>query len=130
MIVWVCAAAQALGTMATGRQPTPAPIPAPQQPDQPCVAVLDGVLKRVTFCNSETGYTIARIRDGGTRRRAVRVAGGTRHRHPASQARHIASERMGRTATAKTHHYWRGERQPAWHISNERHSSVTRFPAP
>jgi hypothetical protein len=36
------------------------------------VAVLDGVLDRVTFCNPETGYTIARIApDRGTGRGPV-----------------------------------------------------------
>jgi hypothetical protein len=43
-----------------GMPPTPAPSPALPQPDQPCLAVLDGVLKRV--CNPETGYMIARAR--------------------------------------------------------------------
>jgi exodeoxyribonuclease V alpha subunit len=47
--------------------------PTPQaQPAQPQVAVLDGVLERVTFCNPETGYTIARIApDRGTGRGPV-----------------------------------------------------------
>jgi exodeoxyribonuclease V alpha subunit len=36
------------------------------------VAVLDGVLERVTFCNPETGYTIARVApDRGTGRGPV-----------------------------------------------------------
>src|SRR5579863_8183441 len=44
----------------------------PQQSPQPQVAVLDGVLERVTFCNPETGYTIARIApDRGTGRGPV-----------------------------------------------------------
>ncbi len=30
-------------------------------PDGAILAVLDGVLERVTFANPETGYTIARI---------------------------------------------------------------------
>ena len=39
---------------------------------QPHVAVLDGVLERVTFCNPETGYTIARVApDRGTGRGPV-----------------------------------------------------------
>jgi hypothetical protein len=43
------------------------PTPHAQQPQQPHVAVLDGVLERVTFSNPETGYTIARIApDRGT----------------------------------------------------------------
>ena len=59
--------------------------PAPQAPQQPQgpqpvvpsrppgpVAVLDGVLERVTFSNPETGYTIARIApDRGTGRGPV-----------------------------------------------------------
>ena len=46
-------------------QPTP-------QAQQPNVAVLDGVLERVTFSNPETGYTIARIApDRGTGRGPV-----------------------------------------------------------
>src|SRR6201996_944388 len=50
-------------------QPQPHPQPQPQQRD---VAVLDGVLERVTFCNPETGYTIARIApDRGTGRGPV-----------------------------------------------------------
>src|ERR1700756_5331504 len=49
-----------------------APQPQPQQRD---VAVLDGVLERVTFCNPETGYTIARIApDRGTGRGPVSAA--------------------------------------------------------
>ena len=40
--------------------PSSPPGPVPQSP-QPQVAVLDGVLERVTFCNPETGYTIARV---------------------------------------------------------------------
>src|SRR5512146_1301391 len=45
--------------------------PAPQS-QQPQVAVLDGVLERVTFCNPETGYTIARVApDRGTGRGPV-----------------------------------------------------------
>src|SRR5690348_12982729 len=51
--------------------PSPALQPAPQGP-QPPAAVLDGVLERVTFCNPETGYTIARIApDRGTGRGPV-----------------------------------------------------------
>src|ERR1700742_1330812 len=47
------------------------PQPAPQS-QQPQVAVLDGVLERVTFCNPETGYTIARVApDRGTGRGPV-----------------------------------------------------------
>jgi exodeoxyribonuclease V alpha subunit len=42
------------------------------QGEQPHVAVLDGVLERVTFCNPETGYTIARVApDRGTGRGPV-----------------------------------------------------------
>ena len=52
----------------------PRPVP-PAQPPQPHVAVLDGVLERVTFCNPETGYTIARIApDRGTGRGPVSAA--------------------------------------------------------
>ncbi len=53
--------------------PSSVPQPAPQaQQPQPHVAVLDGVLERVTFCNPETGYTIARIApDRGTGRGPV-----------------------------------------------------------
>src|ERR1700758_5448784 len=44
----------------------------PPQPQQRDVAVLDGVLERVTFSNPETGYTIARIApDRGTGRGPV-----------------------------------------------------------
>ena len=39
----------------------PQPTQQAQQPQQRDVAVLDGVLERVTFSNPETGYTIARI---------------------------------------------------------------------
>src|ERR1700750_2423740 len=47
------------------------PQSAPQS-QQPQVAVLDGVLERVTFCNPETGYTIARVApDRGTGRGPV-----------------------------------------------------------
>ena len=43
-----------------------------QPAQQPQVAVLDGVLERVTFCNPETGYTIARVApDRGTGRGPV-----------------------------------------------------------
>ena len=56
----------------------PAPQPTPQaqqpqtQPQQQHVAILDGVLERVTFSNPETGYTIARIApDRGTGRGPV-----------------------------------------------------------
>ena len=46
------------------QQPTPQ-----QQVPQRDVAILDGVLERVTFSNPETGYTIARIApDRGTGR--------------------------------------------------------------
>jgi exodeoxyribonuclease V alpha subunit len=55
-------------------QPTPQ-APQPQQaprPQQGNVAILDGVLERVTFSNPETGYTIARIApDRGTGRGPV-----------------------------------------------------------
>src|SRR5487761_41229 len=52
-------------------QPSSASQPA-SQAQQPQVAVLDGVLERVTFCNPETGYTIARIApDRGTGRGPV-----------------------------------------------------------
>src|SRR6201997_4824793 len=54
--------------------PSSAPQP-PSQGPQPQVAVLDGVLERVTFCNPETGYTIARIApDRGTGRGPVSAA--------------------------------------------------------
>ncbi len=50
----------------------PEPAPQAQQPQQQYVAVLDGVLERVTFSNPETGYTIARIApDRGTGRGPV-----------------------------------------------------------
>jgi exodeoxyribonuclease V alpha subunit len=50
------------------------PRPAPQS-GQAQVAVLDGVLERVTFCNPETGYTIARLApDRGTGRGPVSAA--------------------------------------------------------
>jgi exodeoxyribonuclease V alpha subunit len=53
---------------------SPVPRPAPQS-GQPQVAVLDGVLERVTFCNPETGYTIARLApDRGTGRGPVSAA--------------------------------------------------------
>ncbi len=43
-----------------------------QQVPQRDVAILDGVLERVTFSNPETGYTIARIApDRGTGRGPV-----------------------------------------------------------
>jgi exodeoxyribonuclease V alpha subunit len=52
--------------------PAPQPTPQAQQPQQQNVAVLDGVLERVTFSNPETGYTIARIApDRGTGRGPV-----------------------------------------------------------
>jgi exodeoxyribonuclease V alpha subunit len=62
-----------------GGMPSPAPPPTPQQPQSQAqsrraaeVAVLDGVLERVTFSNPETGYTIARIApDRGTGRGPV-----------------------------------------------------------
>ncbi len=41
--------------------PPPDPRPGAQGQQAPSVAVLDGVLERVTFCNPETGHTIARI---------------------------------------------------------------------
>src|SRR6185437_13180150 len=51
--------------------PSSVPQSAPQS-RQPQVAVLDGVLERVTFCNPETGYTIARVApDRGTGRGPV-----------------------------------------------------------
>jgi hypothetical protein len=54
-------------------QPSSASQPASQA--QPQVAVLDGVLERVTFCNPETGYTIARVApDRGTGRGPVSAA--------------------------------------------------------
>jgi exodeoxyribonuclease V alpha subunit len=47
-------------------------MPKAQQPQPPPAAVLDGVLERVTFCNPETGYTIARVApDRGTGRGPV-----------------------------------------------------------
>jgi exodeoxyribonuclease V alpha subunit len=50
----------------------PEQAPQAQQSQQQYVAVLDGVLERVTFSNPETGYTIARIApDRGTGRGAV-----------------------------------------------------------
>src|ERR1700733_7569292 len=50
----------------------PQPTPQAQQPQQWNVAILDGVLERVTFSNPETGYTIARIApDRGTGRGPV-----------------------------------------------------------
>jgi exodeoxyribonuclease V alpha subunit len=50
----------------------PHPTSQAQQPQQLNVAVLDGVLERVTFSNPETGYTIARIApDRGTGRGPV-----------------------------------------------------------
>jgi exodeoxyribonuclease V alpha subunit len=50
----------------------PQPTPQARQPQQLNVAVLDGVLERVTFSNPETGYTIARIApDRGTGRGPV-----------------------------------------------------------
>src|SRR5579862_8456812 len=53
---------------------SPVPQPAPQS-QQPPAAVLDGVLERVTFCNPETGYTIARVApDRGTGRGPVSAA--------------------------------------------------------
>jgi exodeoxyribonuclease V alpha subunit len=46
--------------------------PAQQQPQHRDIAILDGVLERVTFANPETGYTIARIApDRGTGRGPV-----------------------------------------------------------
>ncbi|HEX3516879.1 MAG TPA: ATP-dependent RecD-like DNA helicase [Trebonia sp.] len=52
-------------------QPSSASQPA-SQAQQPQMAVLDGVLERVTFCNPETGYTIARVApDRGTGRGPV-----------------------------------------------------------
>jgi exodeoxyribonuclease V alpha subunit len=48
------------------------PSPPAQQPQHRDAAVLDGVLERVTFCNPETGYTIARVApDRGTGRGPV-----------------------------------------------------------
>ena len=50
--------------------PVPPPTPQAQPPQN--VAVLDGVLERVTYSNPETGYTIARIApDRGTGRGPV-----------------------------------------------------------
>ncbi len=50
----------------------PQPTPQARQPQSVNVAVLDGVLERVTFSNPETGYTIARIApDRGTGRGPV-----------------------------------------------------------
>src|SRR5215469_6769894 len=52
--------------------PSPDPHPGGQGQQAPHAAVLDGVLERVTFCNPETGYTIARIApDRGTGRGPV-----------------------------------------------------------
>jgi exodeoxyribonuclease V alpha subunit len=46
--------------------------PSTQQPQHRDVAILDGVLERVTFSNPETGYTIARVApDRGTGRGPV-----------------------------------------------------------
>jgi exodeoxyribonuclease V alpha subunit len=57
-----------------GMPSSPVPQSAPQS-QQPQVAVLDGVLERVTFCNPETGYTIARLApDRGTGRGPVSAA--------------------------------------------------------
>ena len=57
----------------TPTAPQAAQQPAPQQQvPQRDVAILDGVLERVTFSNPETGYTIARIApDRGTGRGPV-----------------------------------------------------------
>src|SRR6202789_3986956 len=50
----------------------PQPTPQAQQLQQQNIAILDGVLERVTFSNPETGYTIARIApDRGTGRGPV-----------------------------------------------------------
>src|SRR5215472_14328094 len=50
----------------------PSPPPAQQPQQHRDVAILDGVLERVTFSNPETGYTIARIApDRGTGRGPV-----------------------------------------------------------
>src|SRR5205814_1339875 len=55
-----------------GRPPSSPPARQPQHWD---VAILDGVLERVTFSNPETGYTIARIApDRGTGRGPVSAA--------------------------------------------------------
>jgi exodeoxyribonuclease V alpha subunit len=55
--------------------PSPDPRPGAQGQQAPSVAVLDGVLERVTFCNLETGHTIARIApDRGTGRGPVSAA--------------------------------------------------------
>jgi exodeoxyribonuclease V alpha subunit len=56
--------------------PPPVPPPQPAVPPPPRdVAILDGVLERVTFANPETGYTIARIApDRGTGRGPVSAA--------------------------------------------------------
>ncbi len=48
------------------------PPPSASEPQQQHVAVLDGVPERVTLCNPETGYTIARAApDHGTGRGPV-----------------------------------------------------------
>jgi len=53
----------------------PAPPPNQQQTHPMEIAVLDGVLERVTYANPETGYTIARIApDRGTGRGPVSAA--------------------------------------------------------
>jgi exodeoxyribonuclease V alpha subunit len=60
---------QAPGQQAQAQQAPGQQAPAPQHRD---VAILDGVLERVTFANPETGYTIARIApDRGTGRGPV-----------------------------------------------------------
>jgi hypothetical protein len=49
--------------------PSPDSRPVTEGRTAPNVAVLDGVLKRVTYCNPETCYTIARVGpDRGTGR--------------------------------------------------------------
>ncbi|HEY1616077.1 MAG TPA: hypothetical protein VGG25_00585 [Streptosporangiaceae bacterium] len=45
----------------------PQPVPQAQRPQQVNIAILDGVLERVTSSNPETGYTIARIAPDGAR---------------------------------------------------------------
>lgn len=47
--------------------PSPDPRPGGQGQQAPNAAVSDGGLGRVTYCNPETGYTIARVAPtGGT----------------------------------------------------------------
>jgi hypothetical protein len=69
----------------------------------------------------ERGVDLAMVRADLARRR---------HSGAVGQDGYIANEADGRTATARTHHYRRGERQPAWHASDESLSSVTGLSAP